>query len=80
MITSALSVQELERIGEAEDEIARIEGGVDVPGSALSLGLAGKVDEAFSALVKCDSLRREVNSKLEAPLPCQHYCSSYFCF
>lgn len=59
-IAKSLTEEELIRFGELEDEIARIEGGADVEGSALALALSGKVDEAVIVLNKTETLKREV--------------------
>jgi RNA-binding protein Luc7-like 2 len=59
-IAKALTEEEMIRFGEVEDEIARIEGGADVKGSALALIMEGRVDEAVSALNRTEALKREV--------------------
>mmetsp|Transcript_50221 Transcript_50221/g.113972 ORF Transcript_50221/g.113972 Transcript_50221/m.113972 type:complete len:325 (-) Transcript_50221:162-1136(-) len=58
-IAKALNEEELKRMGEIEDEIAVTEGGEGVEGSALELGVSGRVDEAMAALNRAESLRRE---------------------
>jgi len=60
--STALTDEELKRMGEIEDEIARTEGGEGVEGSAFELGVAGQVDEAVAALNRVESLRREFQS------------------
>lgn len=61
-IAAALTETELERMGDIEAEIARTEGGEETQGSALSLGLAGQVDEAVAALNRVEPLKRELQS------------------
>ena len=64
-MAAALTDKEYERMGEVADLIALAEGGAEVEGSAMALGLAGKVDEARQLLDHCMSLKREV-AALEA--------------
>mmetsp|Transcript_6247 Transcript_6247/g.8059 ORF Transcript_6247/g.8059 Transcript_6247/m.8059 type:complete len:312 (+) Transcript_6247:110-1045(+) len=61
-ITKSLSHDELLRFSELDDEIKKIEGGPEVEGSAINLGLNGKVDEAIAALGKTEAYKREITS------------------
>jgi hypothetical protein len=59
-IGTALLQAEYERVGECDEAIKRAEGGAEVEGSALSLALAGRVDESLALLNRCEQWRREM--------------------
>jgi len=59
-IGNALQQSEYERVGECDEAIKRAEGGADVEGSAMSLALAGRVEESLALLGRCEQWRRDI--------------------